>query len=110
MPECDQRSGEGEEGAVHVAVALVADAEAAELVEPAERALDDPALAAKAAALRCAAFGEVRHDALGAQARPIGRTVVGPVGVEGADFGAQPVRQADEQGEERGGSRGGWPA
>lgn len=100
MPESDQRGGEAEESAVHVAVALVADTEAAELMEPAERALDDPALAAQAAAVGRAAFREVRHDALGAQARAVGRAIVGAVAVEAADLGAQPVGQIDEQREE----------
>lgn len=46
MPESDQGSGEGKEGAVHVAMALVADAQTAELVEPVEPAFHDPAFAA----------------------------------------------------------------
>ena len=85
---------------MHVVVALVTDPQAAELMQPTERAFDDPAPAAQAAAVRDAAFGEVRHDALRPQPRAERRAVVGAVGVEALDLGAQPVRQVDEQGEE----------
>jgi hypothetical protein len=100
MPEGDQRSGEGKESAVHVAEAFVTDAQAAELMEPTDRAFDNPAFAAEAATMRRAAFCEVRHDAFGAQALAIGRAIVGPVGVDAANPGAQLVWQAEEQGKE----------
>lgn len=100
MPDGDEGGGQAEEGAVHVAVALVAHTEAAELVQPAQRALDHPAFAAQPAPVRGAAFGEVRDDAFGAQSRAIRGAVVGAVGVKAFDLGAQPIRQIDEQGEE----------
>jgi hypothetical protein len=47
MSPTDEAAGEGEEGFVDVGAALVADAEAAVLVQPCEGAFDDPALAAE---------------------------------------------------------------
>ena len=56
MVPADQAAGEGEEGFVHVGVAVVADGEAAVAVEPGEGAFDDPAVAAEpGAVLRLAA-------------------------------------------------------
>ena len=46
--EADEAAGDREEGFVDVGASLVADAEAAVLVEPGDRALDDPALLAEA--------------------------------------------------------------
>ena len=70
MAESDQRSGEGEEGAVHVTVALVADAQAAELVggQLSVRS-DNPAFAAQPAAMgrarlaRCGTMPSARSRA-----------------------------------------------
>jgi hypothetical protein len=45
--EADQAAGDLEEGFVDVGASLVADAEAPVLVEPADRAFDDPAVFAE---------------------------------------------------------------
>ena len=45
--EADEAGAELEEGLVDVGAAFIADAQAAVLVQPGDRALDDPALAAE---------------------------------------------------------------
>ena len=51
MVPADQAAGEGEEGFVHVGVAVVEDGEAAVAVEPGTGAFDDPAVAAESGAV-----------------------------------------------------------
>ena len=100
MSERDQRSGQGEEGAVHVAMAFVAQPQATELMEPADGPLDDPAVAAQAAAMAGAAFGQERFDGLGLEPGAKGRAIVRPVGIKPGDLGPQAAGQPGEQGEE----------
>jgi len=45
--EADEAAAEGEEGFVHVGAAFVADEQSFHLVQPAEGAFDDPAVAAE---------------------------------------------------------------
>jgi len=93
---------------VLVGVALVAGPEAAEVVQVGEGALDDPALATEARAVRDAALGDDRFDA----ARPEQATVfveviaaigqdqvgllAGPAGLAGDRPSVQLVEQRDE--------------
>lgn len=65
MANGNQGSGEKEEGAMHIAVRLVAEAQASELMQPADRALDDPTVTTQAAAVGGAALGEEGSDAFG---------------------------------------------
>lgn len=59
----DQAAAEGEHGFVHVCAALVADAQAFELVQVSEGAFDDPADAAEAGAVLGLAVGDHGCDA-----------------------------------------------
>jgi hypothetical protein len=60
-PAADQNAAKGEEGFVNVGATLAADAEALELVQPADGSLDDPARRSQSAAVRGSA---VRDDGL----------------------------------------------
>jgi hypothetical protein len=62
--------------------AVVADEQPFELVEPGEGALDDPAVAAQAGAVRGPATGDLGCDAAAAQLAPVLVVVVAAVGVE----------------------------
>ena len=65
--EADEAAADFEERFVDVVAAFVADAEPAVLVQPGERALDDPALAAEPGAVRTLGLGDPGTDASGAQ-------------------------------------------
>lgn len=93
----DQGSGEREEGAMHIAVAFITHAEAAKLMQPADRAFHHPTVAPQAAAVLGVAFGKERLNAFGAQAVAKGGAIVGPIGEQTDDLGAQPGRQPDQQ-------------
>lgn len=58
---------------------FVGDGEAAEAMEPRERALNDPAGRPQATAVRCAARGEPRRNAAGLQRVAMRLRVVGPI-------------------------------
>jgi hypothetical protein len=75
----DQAAGEGEEGFVHVGVAVVADGEAAVAVEPGEGAFDDPAVGAESGAVLALAAGDERFDAAFAQLAAAAGVVVAAV-------------------------------
>ena len=60
--------------------AVVADKQPFELVQPGEGALDDPAIAAQAGAVRGAATGDLGFDAAAAQFAPVRVVVVATVG------------------------------
>ena len=60
----DQTGGEAEEGFVDVVASFPADAETPEAVEPGDRALYNPAMNTEAGAVRDAAPGDHRFDAL----------------------------------------------
>src|SRR3954452_3905565 len=62
--------------------AVVADEQPFELVEPGEGALDDPAVAAQAGAVRAAAPGDLGSDAAPAQLAPVLVVVVTAVSAE----------------------------
>jgi hypothetical protein len=59
----EDRAGEDEQRGVDLGGALLADAQAAEVVHAREAAFDDPALAAEPGAVRGAAAGDERLDA-----------------------------------------------
>ena len=60
----DEAGRKAEEGFVDVVASFPSDAEASEAVEPRDRALDNPAMASKAGAVRYSAAGDDRFDAL----------------------------------------------
>ena len=61
-PEADEAAADGEEGFVDLVAAVVADEQPFEVVEPGERALDDPADPAKARAVLGLAASDLRAD------------------------------------------------
>ncbi len=65
-----------------VVAAFVADSEAAVLVQPGDRAFNDPALLAEPGAVRCLGSGDPRLDAASAELAPSLARVVGAVAVE----------------------------
>jgi len=71
---------EGDEGHMQVGVAVPADSQEAEVVQPGEGALDHPAPAAEAWAVLGWAAGDHRLDAHAPQRSPLGRVVIGAVG------------------------------
>ena len=60
--EADEAAADREERFVDVVAAFVADAQAAVLVQPGDRALDDPALAAEPGAVTALGPGDLRLD------------------------------------------------
>jgi hypothetical protein len=64
---------------VDVGAAVVADEQAAEVVQPGEDALDDPAEAAKAGAVACPAARDLRLDATLPELAAVGVVVVAAV-------------------------------
>jgi hypothetical protein len=80
--ERQEGAAEPEEGGVDVGSALVADGEAAHLVQVRERALDDPAMAAQASTRVDPAARDAGLDATGAERSSRGGEVVGFVRVE----------------------------
>jgi hypothetical protein len=69
---------------VDVVAAFVADAQAAVLVQPGDRALDDPTLGAQPGAVLALRPGDLRLDAAATQLAPALARVVGAVAVERA--------------------------
>jgi hypothetical protein len=80
--EAGDGGGDGEEGAVEVGVAFVADGESSVAVHPGDRAFDDPAVAAEFLAGFDAFAGDAHGDALLADPAPEVNVVVGLVAVE----------------------------
>jgi hypothetical protein len=80
--EADEAAADREEGFVDVVAALVADAEAAVLVEPGDRALDHPALLSESGAVWALGPGDLRLDVPAAQLAPTLACVVGAVADE----------------------------
>jgi hypothetical protein len=80
--EADQAAADREECFVDVVSAFVADAQASVLVQPGDRALDDPALLAESGAVRCFGGGDPRLDAAAAELAPSFARVVGAVAIE----------------------------
>jgi len=75
----DEAAAEGEEGFVDVGSAFVADEEAFHLVEPAEGAFDDPAVAAEPGAVALVAVGEQGRDPALAERLAVGVGAVAAV-------------------------------
>jgi hypothetical protein len=65
--EADQAAADREERFVNVVATFVADSEASVLMQPGDRALDDPALFAEPGAVRRLGSGDLRLDAAAAQ-------------------------------------------
>ena len=84
------------EGKVQVRVALPADSKPAELVQPGEGALDDPALGAESRAVLFAAAGDQGLDAADPQLAAVLVEVIAAVGEQ--PIGA-PARPADSAGD-----------
>ena len=80
--EADQGAADCEEGFVDVVAAFVADAEAPVLVQPGDRALDDPALLAEPGAVPGLRPGDLRLNVAAAQLDAALARVVGAVAVE----------------------------
>ena len=66
----DEGTSEGKKCLVDVGTLFVSDAQAAELVQPSERPLHDPAPSAQSATMFDVALGEPRHDVAGTQTLP----------------------------------------
>jgi hypothetical protein len=69
---------------VDVGATVVAHQQPAELMEPGEAALHDPALGAEAGTVRAAPSADHRRDAAGAQPSAVGVVVVAAVGEQAA--------------------------
>lgn len=91
------------EGEVEVGVALPADAEPSELVQPGEAALHDPALATEPRAVLFAAPGDQGLNTPSAKLAAVLVVVIAPIGEQ--PVGASPLgerREAIDQGQELG--------
>ena len=64
--EADEAAADREEGFVDLVLAVVADEQPLEVMEPGEGALDDPAGSAEAGAVLSLAPGDLRFDAASA--------------------------------------------
>jgi len=80
--EADERGAEGEEGQMDVGAAFVTDAQAAELVKPAQGTFDDPAGFAQAAAVRCESASQLVFNASLAQPAVMSGTAISPVALD----------------------------
>src|SRR5262245_17567320 len=76
----DQAFGAGQEAFLNVGSSIPTSAEAAELMEPAQGAFDNPADGAQAAAMFRSAAGDDWFDAQPAEQISMGLRIVGPVG------------------------------
>ena len=85
------RAAEGEEGFVDLGAAFVADEQAAELVQPGEGALDNPAEAAQAGAVLGCAAGDYWFDPALAELAPVASEVVAAIGDELIGAAARPA-------------------
>src|SRR5579875_2485221 len=82
LVEADQSTAEGEEGMMDVGAALVADGQAAEAVEPGQRALDDPAVPAEPVRALDTPPSNARFDVTPAAGPAAGRIIISLVGVQ----------------------------
>ena len=96
--EADEAAAEGEEGFVDVGAAFVADEQSFHLVEPAEGAFDDPAVAAEAGAVAVVAVGEHGCDPALAERLPM---LVGAVAAVAEQHFGSPPWSAGEAGDRR---------
>src|SRR5829696_9340955 len=81
-PEADERTAQGEEGLMDIRSPLIAHAQAAEVIEPGQRALDDPAMAAQADAGVDALAGNAHPNVAPGQRLPAARIVIALVGMK----------------------------
>lgn len=78
----DDETSDGEEGIVNVSASLISNSQSAELVKPAQRSLDDPAMYTKATAVSRVPFGNSGVDADFSQSVAMGLGVVGAIGIQ----------------------------
>lgn len=78
----DNSTAKSEKGLMDISPALVADTQAAELVQPAERALDDPAGFAQAAAVGLALARQSIDNAQAAQQTSVSGTAISTIALE----------------------------
>lgn len=86
--EADERAAEGEEGQMDVGAAFVTDAQAAELVKPAQGTFDDPAGFTQTAAMGSATASQLVFNALLAQPAVVSGTAISSVALD--NLGAVP--------------------
>ena len=79
MPEADDRRAESQKGEMNISPAFVADAQSAELVEPAQGTLDHPTRFAQAAAVRLADLGQQVLDAEALEEEGVGFAAVSTI-------------------------------
>jgi len=94
----DQAAAEGEEGFVDVGAAFVTHEQSFHLVEPAEGAFDDPAVASEPGAVALVAVGEQRRDPALAERLSVG---VGAVAAVTKKRLGSPARPAGPAGDRR---------
>jgi hypothetical protein len=82
-----------------IGAAFVADGEAAEAMQPRDRALDHPAADAEPAAMRRPAPCEDRRDAMGPQAITVRLRVIAAVALQGTRLAARPPASASYGGQ-----------
>jgi hypothetical protein len=92
----DEEAGDGDEGLVRGATAFVADGQTFVCVQPGDGALDHPAEAAQAGAVRGGAVRDAVADAATAQEPPVFVVVIATVGVEQIGSQARPAYAAAE--------------
>ena len=88
MPEADDRRAESQKGEMNISPAFVADAQSAELVEPAQGTLDHPTRFAQAAAVRLADLGQQVLDAEALEEEGVGFAAVSTITLH--DVGTPP--------------------
>ena len=74
-----QSTTEGEKGFMNIGSPFIANAQAAELMQPTQRTLDDPAGFAQTAAVRCALTGQSVGDAQAAKPAVMSGTAIGAI-------------------------------
>jgi hypothetical protein len=80
--EADEAAADREEGFVDVVAAFVSDAQPSVLVQPGDRALDDPPLCPKARSVPALRPGDLRLDVTAAELAASFARVVGTVAIE----------------------------
>jgi hypothetical protein len=98
-PEAVVAAAECVVGLVDLGAAVVADEQPFELVQPGEGALDDPAVAAEAGAVRLVAVGDLDGDAALAELGAARAGVVGAVGEQPVRLAARRAGPATDRGD-----------
>ena len=78
----DDETADGEEGIVNVSASLISNSQSAELVKPAQRSLDDPAMYTKATAVSRVPLGSPGGNADLSQSVAMGLGIVGAIGIQ----------------------------